>query len=221
MDSAEYILAFGRLSDDAARLFHHLCGMADSGLQLQMDGGEVARSFGWSKTKLCRVVAELIGSGLIIKNGSKNPVITIEQPRAKQQQKPKQQPEQKPEPKPEPKAEVYSQDEIEFIDKFVKSANDHLPCKVSSVSERLKRRIIKIYRERGVEVMRQAMIKAQSSKVIQTKFKNLNVYKFIDLFDRIVAGEYDVDFGSKQKGLTAEITTTRKLDQFELKAMRK
>ena len=217
MDSTEYILAFGRLSDDAARLFHHLCGMAGSDLHLTMDGGEVARSFGWSKTKLCRVLAELIGSGLIVKNGSKNPVITIEQPRAKQQQKP----EPKPEQKPEQKAEVYSDEEIEFLDKFVKSANEHLPCKVASVSERLKRRIIKIYRERGVDVMRQAMIKAKSSKVIQTKFKNLNLYKFMDLFDRIVAGEYDVDFGQKHKGLTAEITTTRKLDIFEIKAIRK
>lgn len=180
----------------------------------------MARSFGWSKTKLCRVVAELVGSGLIIKNGSKNPTITIEQPRAKQEQK--QKPEPKPEQKPEPKkADVYSDEEIEFLEKFVKSANEHLPCKVTSVSDRLKRRIIKIYREKGVETMRQAMIKAKSSKVIQTKFKNLNLYKFIELFDRILAGEYDVDFGHKQKGLTAEITTTRKLDQFELKAMRK
>ena len=217
MDSIEYILAFGRLSDDAARLFHHLCGMAGSDLHLTMDGGEVARAFGLSKTKLCRVVAELVGSGLIKKDGTKNPTITIEQPAAKPEQKPEPKPEQKPEPKPE----VYSHDEIEFLEKFVKSANEHLPCKVTSVSERLKRRIIKIYRERGVEVMRQAMIKANSSKVIQTKFKNLNLYKFMDLFDRIVAGEYDVDFGQKHKGLTAEIKTTRKLDQFEIKAMRK
>ena len=219
MDSVEYIQAFGRLSDDAARLFHHLCSEAGSGLQLTMDGGEVARSFGWSKTKLCRLVAELVGSGLIIKNGSKNPTITIAKPAAKHEDKPK--PEPNPEPKQEPKAEVYSDEEIEFLDQFVKSANEHLPCKVASVSERLKRRIIKIYREKGVEVMRQAMIKAKSSKVIQTKFRNLNLYKFMDLFDRIVAGEYDVDFGHKQKGLTAEITTTRKLDIFEIKAMRK